>query len=139
LSHYEIHGGNLFISIAGSIGYVEVFRPLSSDRTILTENAARIVVTENIVPEFLAAYMNGQIMQKQIEEQKGTGGGVPKLALFRIRNLLIACPPIQEQRYITDALDAADARIRAEEATLAKLRQVKRGLMDDLLTGRVRV
>jgi type I restriction enzyme M protein len=34
-------------------------------------------------------------------------------------------------------LDAHDARIRAEEAVLAKRRQVKRGLMDDLLTGRV--
>ena len=30
---------------------------------------------------------------------------------------------------------ACDARIRAEEEELAKLRQVKRGLMDDLLTG----
>jgi hypothetical protein len=29
--------------------------------------------------------------------------------------------------------------LRAEKATLDKLRQVKRGLMDDLLTRRVRV
>jgi type I restriction enzyme M protein len=36
-----------------------------------------------------------------------------------------------------DLGDAHDARIRAEEAVLAKRRQVKRGLMDDLLTGRV--
>jgi len=34
---------------------------------------------------------------------------------------------------------AHDARIRVEEAELARLRQVKHGLMDDLLTGRVRV
>jgi hypothetical protein len=34
---------------------------------------------------------------------------------------------------------AHDIRIRAGEAELARLRQVKRGLMDDLLTGRVRV
>jgi hypothetical protein len=32
-----------------------------------------------------------------------------------------------------------NARIRTEEAVLAKRRQVKCGLMDDLLTGRVRV
>jgi hypothetical protein len=32
---------------------------------------------------------------------------------------------------------ARDARIRAEKADLARLRQVKRGLMDDLLTGRI--
>jgi len=34
---------------------------------------------------------------------------------------------------------ARDVRIRAEEAELARLRQVKHELMDDLLTGRVRV
>jgi len=36
-------------------------------------------------------------------------------------------------------LNAHNARIRAEETEFAKLRQVKRGLMDDLLTARVRV
>jgi hypothetical protein len=32
-----------------------------------------------------------------------------------------------------------DKRYAAEKATLAKLQSVKRGLMEDLLTGRVRV
>ena len=51
----------------------------------------------------------------------------------------ILMPRVTEQESIAAILDAHDARIRAEEAALAKLRQVKRGLMDDLLTGRVRV
>lgn len=34
---------------------------------------------------------------------------------------------------------AHGVRVRAEEAALAKMRQVKRGLMDDLLIGRVQV
>ncbi|MEA3377632.1 MAG: restriction endonuclease subunit S [Chloroflexota bacterium] len=53
--------------------------------------------------------------------------------------LNVVLPPAIEQRRIATVLDAHDARIRAEEAALDKLRQVKRGLMDDLLTGRVRV
>jgi type I restriction enzyme S subunit len=56
-----------------------------------------------------------------------------------IDSSLIHWPSIHEQRRIAAVLDAHDARIRAEEAVLAKRRQVKRGLMDDLLTGRVRV
>jgi type I restriction enzyme S subunit len=56
-----------------------------------------------------------------------------------LRPLLVAVPAPQEQKRIAAAYGAHEARIRAEEATLAKLRQVKRGLMDDLLTGRVRV
>jgi type I restriction enzyme S subunit len=51
----------------------------------------------------------------------------------------VGLPPIEEQRAIVAVFDAHDARIHAEEAVLAKRRQVKRGLMDDLLTGKVRV
>jgi type I restriction enzyme S subunit len=57
----------------------------------------------------------------------------------RLRRLQIVIPPLKEQIHIAATLDAHDARIRAEETELAKLRQVKRGLMDDLLTGKVQV
>jgi type I restriction enzyme S subunit len=56
-----------------------------------------------------------------------------------LRPLLIPIPSPSEQEQIAATYEALDARIRAEEAVLAKRRQVKRGLMDDLLKGRVRV
>ena len=65
--------------------------------------------------------------------------GFPKINRDEMGEYITALPPIEEQRRIAAVLDAHDARIRAEEAVLAKRRQVKRGLMDDLLTGRVRV
>jgi type I restriction enzyme S subunit len=64
---------------------------------------------------------------------------LPRLNLTDISTFEILLPPIHEQCRIVEALDAYDVCIRKEEAELAKLRQVKRGLMDDLLTGRVRV
>lgn len=51
----------------------------------------------------------------------------------------VPCPPVQEQDSIIEILDAHDACIRAEEAYRDKLKLQKKGLMDDLLTGRVRV
>lgn len=48
-------------------------------------------------------------------------------------------PTGREQAAIAQCLDAHDARIRAEEAYRDKLKRIKQCLMDDLLTGRVRV
>jgi type I restriction enzyme S subunit len=48
-------------------------------------------------------------------------------------------PPIDEQRRIASVLDAVDNSILETERTLAKLRALKLGLLEDLLTGRVRV
>lgn len=139
LQRYEIHPGELFISIAGSLGYVGVLRPNTRDRIVLTENAARIVIRDAFDAEFLALQMNGAGVQAQIEAAKGTGGGVPKLALFRIENLCLAVPSVEEQKQLVALLSAHDARIHAEQAYLHKLQLLKQGLMQDLLTGRVRV
>jgi type I restriction enzyme S subunit len=46
---------------------------------------------------------------------------------------------LDEQRRIAEVLDAHDARIRAEEAYRDKLKRQKKGLMQDLLTGKKRV
>lgn len=139
LERYEIHDGNLYISIAGSIGYVGVFTATDNIRTILTENAARIELSEVMYPPFVAYQMNGLEVQRQIEIEKGTGGGVPKLALFRIENLRIAQPPEAEQKAIAERLLAHEKVIALEEMDLRKLMAIKKGLMDDLLVGKVRV
>jgi len=64
---------------------------------------------------------------------------ITHLTQEKLAALPLPLPTWKEQRAILKVADAHDDRIRVEEATLAKLRQVKRGLMDDLLTGRVRV
>jgi len=67
------------------------------------------------------------------------GSTVPRILKPDLLERQIPLPEIREQDAIVSILDAHGARIRAEEATLDKLRHIKRGLMDDLLTGRVRV
>lgn len=46
---------------------------------------------------------------------------------------------IEEQQRLEVSLEASEVRIKQEKLTLQKLRSEKVGLMDDLLTGRVRV
>ncbi len=52
-----------------------------------------------------------------------------------LQNLHVLLPPLpSEQRRIAEILDAADEAIRQTERVIAKLRQVKAGLLHDLLT-----
>jgi type I restriction enzyme, S subunit len=48
-------------------------------------------------------------------------------------------PPLPEQAAITGILSDMDAEIAALEAKLAKARQIKQGMMQELLTGRIRL
>lgn len=51
----------------------------------------------------------------------------------------ICLPPLEEQREIAAVLNACDREIRLLEAELEALKQQKRGLMQKLLTGEIRV
>jgi type I restriction enzyme S subunit len=139
LQRYEIQNDELFISIAGSIGFVGVLRHDLLDKVILTENALRIHPTQNIHPDFLAMQMNADVVQIQIWSEIGTGGGVPKLALHRVENLKILIPKNMEQLKIAERLLSIDNKIQTEQAYLHKMQQIKAGLMADLLSGKKKV
>ncbi|KPM17692.1 hypothetical protein VM77_10095 [Citromicrobium sp. JL31] len=62
--------------------------------------------------------------------------GVSKTAL---RDLLIPVPPADEQAALVEVLDDFNADIAALETRLGKARQIKQGMMHELLTGRVRL
>ncbi|TBO34050.1 restriction endonuclease subunit S [Aquabacterium lacunae] len=53
--------------------------------------------------------------------------------------LPVHLPPVHEQDQILSIISAQDARLGCEVDEMIKLKQLKSGLMDDLLTGRVRV
>lgn len=51
----------------------------------------------------------------------------------------ICCPPLAEQKAITEVLTAADREIELAKEKLERLRRQKRGLMQQLLTGKRRI
>lgn len=63
----------------------------------------------------------------------------PHLNVAEVRQFILPLPPVAEQIVIEQQLGGLDCRIAAENAVRDKLLILKSGLMDDLLTGRVRV
>ena len=56
-----------------------------------------------------------------------------------LNGVLVVLPPLSEQAAIASVLSDMDAESTALEAKLAKARQLKQGMMQELLTGRIRL
>ena len=54
-------------------------------------------------------------------------------------SIQIPVPPLAEQKQIVDICSSVDSRIYATENKLTNIKKIKRALMQDLLTGKVRV
>jgi type I restriction enzyme S subunit len=87
---------------------------------------------------FMVAAIQSRKIQKVLVDWAG-GSTVGHVRVGDIRRLPIPIPPLEEQKSIATALGALSRRERSEMAELEKLRLLNLGLMEDLLTGRVRV
>lgn len=72
-------------------------------------------------------------------KQHNEASGVPSLNARTIEAIEINSPGPDEQTAIAAILSDMDAEIAALEAKLAKARQLKQGMMQELLTGRIRL
>jgi type I restriction enzyme S subunit len=77
---------------------------------------------------------------KRAFENIAMGSTILTIGLPYFKKMKIACPvDLEEQRNIADKIKSADTRIFSLEDELSKLKQQKKGLMHDLLTGKVSV
>lgn len=67
------------------------------------------------------------------------GSAQPKLNQKEAQNISLPLPEIYEQKKISNLLSTVDKKIEIEEKKKEKLKQLKKGLMQVLLTGKVRV
>jgi type I restriction enzyme S subunit len=136
ISRYRIFCDDVFISVAGSLGIVGKV-PKELDGANLTENADRIT---NITcsQDFLLHVLMSPLIQKTIDSIQ-TVGAQPKLALTRIRKFVIPYPPIPEQTAIAEVLSDMVAELAALEQRREKTRSLKQAMMQELLTGRIRL
>ena len=66
-------------------------------------------------------------------------GAQANLSLQQVSDFPIYAPPLAEQTAIAAVLSDMDADIAALEQQLAKARGIKQGMMQELLTGRIRL
>jgi type I restriction enzyme S subunit len=141
MADYVLDDGDIllnFINSISQIGKACIFRDIGRP-AINTTNIFRVKGSNKVTPEFLWRLLQSSHVQHWIQLITKPAINQASFTKPDFMSIPVIVPCIEEQERILVVLDAQDIRIRAEEAALDKLRQVKWGLMDDLLTGRVRV
>ena len=77
--------------------------------------------------------------RKRDFESIAFGSTIQTIGLQYFRDLKVVLPPLEEQKRIAEILLTAEKMINDEAAYLGKLNYLKQGLMQDLLSGQVRV
>lgn len=100
----------------------------------------RVCKVESADPSRLAEPFLFYLLALHLPEiQRKIGGTTVKhLSVKHLRRLKVALPPRHEQQKIASVLDSVRSLIKQEKEKLQSVRTLKRGLMQDLLTGRVR-
>ena len=119
------------------VGYPTVFKK-SDEAVIFCGFIIRFRPNDPEQGLFLCRQMRSRPFRLQVFKVATASANV-NVNQAALGNLLLAMPTKIERVRIAEAEAIGNARIPKEQAQLAKLRSLKQGLMDDLLTGRVRV
>jgi type I restriction enzyme S subunit len=136
----RIKAGDILITIVGaSTGRVAVV-PTWLEGANLTQTTARIAVgADGPNSTYCAHVLSSWYGTKQVRNYI-KGGAQPGLNCTDIEKFLIPLPRTRrEQEAVAAVLSDMDAEIATAETKLTKARQIKQGMMQELLTGRTRL
>ena len=136
------HRGDIIVTHRGTIGQVSYIPDSSAySEYVISQSQFRVHFNDKRVnPRFLVSYLLSPIGQKYLLETKGHTG-VPALAqpTTNFRRLWIPLPEIAEQVSIAEALSDIDSLISSLHQMIEKKKAIKKGAMQELLTGKKRL
>jgi len=127
-----ISANSVVVSSRAPIGYVKVSKvPFATN-----QGCKSIEYNGKFSPIFLAFLLSNKV-QDMIN--MGSGTTFQEITKSNLAKILIPLPPLPEQQRIAEILSQIDQTIEKEQQYKEKLKRIKQGLMEDLLTGKVRV
>jgi type I restriction enzyme S subunit len=110
-----------------------------NNKYILSQRVILLRIGKKIISHYMYYYMMCDDFQTRMLKYS-SGSTVKGIQYSRLKEIYIAFPKdIEEQKQIAKILTNQDKKIETEETNLAKLKELKKGLMNDLLSGKVRV
>jgi len=122
--------GETLEDIGKCVAFVDKFKAFAGGDIIILRQSHHI-------PEYLGYLLNQDFVNKQ-KYRFGQGHSVVHIYSSSLRNIFISLPPIAEQQKIARILRTCDMAIETTEKLITKKRERKKGLMQQLLTGKRR-
>ena len=124
--------GALLLCSRATIGEVRI----AYDKISTNQGFKSLICKNNVYNEYLYYYID-QLKFKLIE--KASGSTFLEISKKDIARIEIILPPLPEQQAIAQILSDMDAEIESLQKKRDKYKLIKEGMMDKLLTGKVRL
>ena len=124
--------GALLLCTRATIGEVKI-----ATFAVCTNQGFKSLIPKDCISNEFLYYM--LVTLKPRLSKLATGSTFGEIGKRDIASIEVTLPPLDEQRAIADVLSDMDAEIAALERRVEKTRAVKQGMMQQLLTGRVRL
>ncbi|MBP0455083.1 restriction endonuclease subunit S [Kitasatospora sp. RG8] len=135
----ELRRGDVLFNRTNSIDHVGKSGMWRSEipRAAFASYLVRINPDETrLIPEYLVEWLMHPLIRQRVKSISTVAVQQVNVNPTRLRELEIDMPvDLVEQRRIIDLLYSCDGQIQSEHAELKKIRMLKLGLVDDLLTG----
>jgi type I restriction enzyme S subunit len=132
----RVEAGDILVSVKGTTGRVGIVPPNLKGN--ISRDVARLRFRDDQVPEFWLQMLRSGDAQRVLE-QATVGTTRQELSIWTLRKLRFLYPSRQEQAEIAKSLSEADDLIDAIAALVTKKRDVKQGMMQELLSGHTRL
>lgn len=144
IERHTAHPGDLLLVRTNGnpeyVGRSAVFIPPDDRRWLFASYLIRVRLDCRVLPRFVDEYLKVERGRRELLRRVTTSAGNHNINSKSIESLPIRVPESKAaQERIVALADAATARINRVRASIDLLGRLKRGLMQDLLTGRVRV
>ena len=142
--YYLIEKGHFAYNKSYSYGYpMGAFKRLDTlDKAVVTTLYICFEAKDNVDSDFLLNYFEGGMITKnlmRVAQEGGRAHGLLNIGIKDFFNLKLTVPSLSEQKEISKVLNIADEEINSKLDYLEYLKEQKKGLMQQLLTGKKRV
>lgn len=133
----RIRPEDVVVSVKGTTGRVGIVP--DHFRGNISRDLARIRPRAGIAPRFIYQVLQSELAQRRLANA-AVGTTRMELSIAILKQVRVPLPPTKvEQETIADALSDADSLVESLEQLLVKKRLLKRGAMQELLTGKTRL
>lgn len=138
---YFLKDGDLllcFINSLSQIGKVCVYKDIGRP-AIYTTNLFRVVINDEHEPRFMFNLMTNKAFQDEIKLITKPAVNQASFTKSELEQIRVLLPPLPEQKKIAAILTSVDDVIEKTQAQINKLKDLKAGMMQELLTRGVSV
>ena len=135
----QIHNGSILITKDGTLGKVAYVQGLSKPATLNAGVFNVQIKDANIVDEkYLFQYLKAPFLMDYVDK-KATGGTIKHLNQSILVDFPVILPQRSEQILIGAFFQQLDNLITLHQRKLEKVQKIKQGMMQQLLTGKIRL